>query len=309
MNLSRHKEQVSSVSQVTWVGMIVNIFLGVGKIGAGYFSNSRALIADGIHSITDMVSDVAVLVGVHFWATPANAEYPYGRQRLEALVSLTIGVLLLSTGVLVGYEAIAQMAGPKTESVGSYLGLFMAVASIVTKEALYRWTLKKGAALKSQAVEANAIDHRADAVSSIPTAIAIAISLWFPEMARIDLWCTVLVAVFILHSGWSISMPAIQTLMDKGADKATIAKIIEITCRVPGVMSVHDVRTRYLGMSLEVDMHVVVLGSTSVESANCIAHAVEDTLCSSCVEDELGVSVSGVLVHLDPWRADGRDVR
>ncbi len=295
--------QVKGVSSVTWAGFWVNAALGAFKILIGFLSNSRALVADGVHSLSDMASDVGILVGVRYWSAPPDAKFPYGRYRLESMISLSIGVILAFAGAGVIWDAAAMLFEPRSGQAGNIWALMLCLVSMALKEWLYRWTMRRGIELNSAAVQANAKDHRSDAISSIPTALGIAVSLWFPSLSHIDLIAALIVGLFILYSAWEICLPATLTLLDRGADKALVEKIKKISLRVNGVKGIHDLRTRYMGMALQVDMHVAVADSMTVTEANRIAHELEDLLCSDEAAGEIGVTIYDVLVHVDPWVA------
>ena len=300
---------VAAVSRVTWIGFWVNAFLSAFKIVAGILGNSRAVVADGVHSLSDLITDIALLVGVHFWVAPPDEAHPYGHKRLESLVALLIGVVLAVAGMGIAVDAIQRIDEPIEERVGGLLALSAAISSVIIKEALYRWTLKKGRELKSSAVEANAWDHRSDALSSIPIVLTVAVASWFPALAVVDLVGAVVVACFIEYAAWNICKPAINTLLDKGADAALHERITEYVLTVPGVKDVHALRSRYLGQDLVLDVHICVDARLTVAEGDVIAHALGDALYSEKAEQELGVEISDVVIHLDPWFGHEPDVR
>lgn len=301
------RERAARISLVTWVGFWVNVAFSVLKIATGYLGNSRAVVADGVHSLSDLVTDVAVLVGVKFWVAPPDQEHPYGHKRLESLVSLAIGLLLGAAGVGIAVDAAGRLGQPVGERVGNIAALGAVLLSVAGKEWLYRWTRKEGQALNSAALKANAWHHRSDAFSSILIAVAVAVAMWFPALAMVDLLGAVVVACFILHASWKICLPAINALLDKGVDEELQTRLKEYAGRAPGVKGVHALRTRYLGQAVCLDMHVSVDGGLSVSEADKIAHALEDMLCSEEAELILGVEIYDVLVHVDPWDPQGAD--
>ena len=300
----RNKTRVRQVLFVTWVGLWVNVVVCTAKVTAGFLGNSYAVIADGVHSLSDLITDLAIIVGAKVWVAPADDDHQYGHQRLESLISLLIGVVLGAAGIGIAYDAFTRMGQPRLEQVGSMLALGVMIFSTISKEVLYRWTKRKGQELKSSAVEANAWDHRSDAISSLPVALAVIISLWFPEFAVVDLWGTLIVAGFIVYAAWQICLPAVQTLLDKSADAATHEKLIEYVSALPGVLGVHCVRSRYLGQALGLDMHVQVDAQLSVGQGNEIAHKVEESLYSEEAAAFLGIEICDALVHIDPWLPD-----
>jgi len=231
---------------------------------------------------------------------PPDAQHAYGHKRLESLISLSIGVVLAVAGVGIAIDAVKRIGHQEGEQVGSLLALFAAASSALSKEILYRWTIKKAQELKSDALEANAWDHRSDALSSLPIAVTVAVTLWFPAFAFVDLIGAILVALFIFHASWDICKGAVYVLIDGGGSPAVYEKIRTYALGVEGVQEVHKVRTRYEGQGLFVDMHVCVDGSITVAEGSRIAHHVVDALHSPEAAEHIGVDILEVLVHIDP---------
>ncbi len=296
--------RLAGIRFVTWVGFWVNLVLCAFKVAAGILGNSRAVTADGIHSLSDLLTDIIILVGVRFWPAPPDEDHPHGHRRLESLISLIVGLLLGLAGLGIAWDAVEGLFSPR-EPAGSLLALIAAVLSVTSKEWLFRWTLKRGRDLGSEAVEANAWGHRSDAISSLPIVPAVALSWWLPSWGFLDLVGAILVALFILHAAWKICATAADTLLDKGADEQTCAALVAIVREVPGVCGVHELRTRFLGKEIQVHMHVGVDPAITVAQAEEIANAVEAGLYADSTEQRLGVGVCDVLVHVDPWRGDG----
>ncbi|MFV0421802.1 cation diffusion facilitator family transporter [Oleidesulfovibrio sp.] len=290
-------ETVSAVSRITWIGLWANLVLATIKVVAGSIGHSRAVVADGLHSLSDLVTDIAVLVGVRFWSAPADENHPHGHQRMETIVAVFIGVLLAAAAVGIAWDAIATIDKGQEQKRG-LIALGAALLSIVVKEVMYRWTLREGRRLRSLALEANAWHHRTDALSSIPAALAVGLAWFIPSWGLADLVGALIVSVFILYAAWGICRPALETLMDRGADAETTRRLEEVVCSVQGVKDVHSLRTRYLGSSLQIDMHIRVDGLISVDAGHNIALGVEDALYA------LGPHIIDVLVHVDPWMPD-----
>lgn len=305
--IERDLHRGREITRITWVGLWVNVFLTAFKITAGFMGNSRAVVADGVHSLSDLLTDIVVIVAVRFWVAPPDKDHPYGHKRLESLIALLIGALLAAAGVGIVIDALGRMGKQGDEPVGSLLALTAALSSVIVKEWLYRWTVKKGEGLKSDAVVAKAWDHRSDAFSSAPIVVAVAVAMWVPSLAVVDLLGAILVAGFILHAAWGICLSSARVLMDSGADEKTHARLAEFCARIQGVRGVHDLRTRYLGQGLHVDMHVDVDADLTVAQGNDIAHKVEDALYTAEATEYIGVEIFSALVHIDPWRADTPD--
>ena len=288
------KDDSSQVCHVTWIGLGWNVILSVGKFFAGYFGGSQALMADAIHSASDFVTDVAVIVGSHFWNMPPDAEHPYGHRRFETLVTMGIGVSVAAVGVGLGYKAIMSLLAGESSHPETIAGV-MAFASIVVKEILFRYTRAEGRKIRSQALEANAWHHRSDAFSSIPVLIAVVISLVFPQLWFADAVGALIVAFFVLRSAYEIASPGAKQLVDQGADVKVAKKLLEIALGHPKVMSIHGFRTRYVGSDLHVDLHIVVDSQMSLMEAHDVAEEVEQLLIQA---DE---NVVDALVHVDPY--------
>jgi cation diffusion facilitator family transporter len=281
------------VRKVTWIGLLTNISLSGLKFAAGYFGRSQALIADAIHSLTDTTTDIAVIAGSHYWSRPPDESHPYGHRRLETLVTAFIGLMLAAAGIGIGWQAISTLH-EQHDSPPGWIALYAAMASIITKEILYRWTAAVGKKIKSPALAANAWHHRTDAISSLPVLIAVGGALLFPSWSFLDRVGAVVVSIFILHAAMKIIWPAVSELIDAGAPEEIQKKIAKIVCNTSGVREVHAVRSRYVSSSIQIDMHIVVDGSISVREGHEIADKVENSIISGLPE------VVDVVVHVDP---------
>ena len=281
------------VRQVTWIGLLINITLACIKFAAGYFGRSQALIADAIHSLTDTTTDFAVIAGSHFWSRPPDESHPYGHRRLETLITVFIGLMLVAAGIGIGWDAVSTLR-EKDSTPPGWIALLAASVSILTKEILYRWTAMTSKKIKSPALAANAWHHRTDAISSIPVLIAVGGALIFPSWSFLDLVGAIVVSIFIMHAAMKIIWPGISELIDAGAPEDVQKKITDIACNNQGVLEVHKVRSRYISTSILVDMHIVVEGSISVRDGHAIADEVEIKIIDNIP------NVLGVVVHVDP---------
>jgi len=287
------------VRRVGWVGLVSNLALAAAKLTAGVIGHSHAVVADAVHSLTDAVTDVAIIAGVRYWSAPADTRHPYGHGRIETLVTIVIGSLLAALAVGLVWDAVLgrDRAGrlPPTQ-----IALAAAVVSIVVKEALFRWTRAVGLRVKSPAVLANAWHHRSDALSSIPAALAVAAAAFNPDWIVVDRIGAVVVCLFIFHAGWKIVSPAIGQLVDTGAPEADRQRIEQIALAVKGVMSAHALRTRFVGPKLAVDLHVEVDPALSVAEGYEIGKSVRSELIAN------GPDVSDVLVQVEPYQGHGQ---
>jgi cation diffusion facilitator family transporter len=288
------KDDSKEVRQVTWIGLGGNVILSVGKFFAGVFGGSQALVADAIHSASDFVTDVAIIVGSRYWNTPPDADHPYGHRRFETLISVGIGLAVCSVGVFLGYEAVQKLLAHE-QSHPEWIAAVMAFVSIAVKEALFRYTRAAGKKIRSQALEANAWHHRSDAYSSIPVLVAVLAGIVVPGFWFADSVGAVIVSLFILHSGYEIAWPGIHQVADVGASPEVVERLRQVALSCPEVMSVHRFRTRYVGGDLHVDLQIVVNENMTLLAAHDLSEEVERKLI------EAGESVVDALVHVDPY--------
>lgn len=290
------QDDSAEVRHVTWVGLAWNVALSVGKFFAGFFGGSQALIADAIHSASDFVTDVAVIAGSKLWNCPPDANHPYGHRRFETLISVGIGIAVCVVGVGLGYNAIqALLAGEDAASRPEWIAAIMALLSILVKEVLFRYTSREGKRIRSQALVANAWHHRSDAYSSIPVLIAVVIGIVLPDLWFADSVGAVIVACFILHSGYEIAWPGIHQVADEGASEEVACKLRKIAEETPGVISIHGFRTRFVGSDLHVDLHIVVNADMTLLAAHDLSEEVERRIL------EAGENVVDAMVHVDPY--------
>ncbi len=295
-------ERVRQVKRVTWAALAANVAISAGKLAAGILGHSQAIVADSVHSMSDSVTDVAVLIGVRYWSAPADAKHPHGHRRIETLMTAAIGLVLFGVAGGIVFHAILSLRQDHPEPPG-WIALIAALVSIVGKEGLYQWTAAVGRRIRSPAVVANAWHHRSDGLSSIPAAVAVlATKLLGPEWAFIDHLGAVIVALFILRAGWRIVKPALGELVDVGAPREEQERILALARGTQGVRAVHNLRTRYSGSGLEVDLHVNVDPVLSVREGHDISEEVKHRLMAD------GPGVLDVVVHLEPMtdNPDGR---
>jgi len=293
VSMGVHEGDVTLIRRVTWIGMALNVLLAALKFLVGILGSSHAVVADAVHSLSDMVTDVAVILGVRFWSAPADSDHPYGHQRIEALITALVGLILASVAVGLVYNALGAVGEERSLEVG-WIALVGPALSLFVKEALYRWTVKVGARVRSSAVVANAWHHRSDALSSIPALVAVVMALIYPEWAFVDQIGAVIVAMFILKVSWDIIRPALHELTDGGACEESRRKIGVLAMTVEGVKGVHAIRTRRYGSDIYVDLHVLVEPELSVRSGHAIAGAVKAKLIDQ------GPGVVDVVVHVEP---------
>jgi cation diffusion facilitator family transporter len=279
--------------KVVWTGFVVNLILSGVKFTAGFIGNSQAVTADAVHSLSDCITDIAVIMGSHIWSKPADENHPYGHRRLETVVTIFIGGVLIAAGFALGGKAISTIHHSDS-TVPSWPAMAAAVISVIVKEALYQWTAVSGRRLKSAALTANAWHHRLDAVSSIPVIVAVGVAMIFPSWMFIDHVGAIIVSILIIQVGFKIIWPGINEMLETGASEDTCELIEKIAAGNPGVVRVHKVRTRYVGAGLHVDMHVVVDGTISVRKGHDIADGVKNRVIRE------GPDILDVVIHTEP---------
>ena len=285
------------IKKVTWIGFFVNLILSLIKFAVGILGYSQAIVADAVHSVSDMVTDAAVLIGVKYWSAPPDKDHPYGHWRIETIITGFIGIGLAAVAVGIGYNAIATLKDHCMESP-KWIAIIGALVSIIVKELLYHWNVKVGRKVKSSALVANAWHHRSDALSSLLALIAVGISVIKPQWAFVDHIGAIVVSFIILKVSWDIVFPALKKLSDSGVSAKDMEQIRSIALRVSGVKDAHAIRTRDAGHGIFVDMHVLVDGDISVSKGHSIAEKVRDEIINK------GPDVLDVIVHIEPFEKD-----
>ena len=292
-----------AVFHITWFGAVINLFLTGFKFIAGVVGHSSVLIADAVHSLSDLITDFVILFGMRFWNCPADQRHPYGHAKIETLVTLFIGVVLALVGIGLLFEAVRSLidiVGGNPPPSPTWLPLIAALVSVVVKEWLYRVTVKVGMTTKSSATIANAWHHRSDALSSIPAAAAVGACLLFgPGYVFLDPVGTVVVSFMIIHVAWKIMLPTFATLLDSGASELQCRDIEDEIRSFAEVKDLHKLRTRYVGPTgLDVDVHVLVDPNMSVTEAHTLSHQIERKILQS------GEHIIDVFVHVEPHSQD-----
>lgn len=267
------------ICRVTVVGSIVNFLLLLFKFFAGIAGHSAAMLADAVHSLSDFVTDIIVIVFVRISAKPQDEGHDYGHGKYETLATALIGLFLLFVGVGIMWNGATSiyhfMQGGTLQQPGM-LALVAALVSIAFKEALYQYTVFKGRKLNSQAVIANAWHHRSDALSSIGTALGIGGAILLGSQWRVlDPAAAVIVSFFIMRVAVKLLIPCVEELLEKSLPAAVEKEILETILSVPGISSPHHLRTRRIGSYCAVEVHVRMDGAISLEEAHRTATAAE----------------------------------
>lgn len=285
-------ERKQVTQRVTLVGAVANVVLSIGKVAAGFWGNSQSLIADGIHSLSDLLSDGLVYFAAGRASQAPDSDHPYGHGRFETLATLGLGVLLALVGAGIVWDAASRLFDPQRLLVPGVVALVGAGASILIKEWLYHYTKRAALRIRSDMLRANAWHHRSDAVSSVVVLVGVAGTM--AGLPYLDAIAAALVGLMILHIAWALAWPALRELTDAGLEVERVKKIHEVIIGVSGVKAVHMLRTRSLGGQASVDVHVLVQPLISVSEGHMIGQTVIDRLEAQIDE------VSDVTVHVDP---------
>ncbi|MBV3637786.1 cation diffusion facilitator family transporter [Bacteroides cellulosilyticus] len=293
-SLSREKE----IYKVTIIGSIANFALLAFKFVAGILGHSAAMLADAVHSLSDFVTDVIVLVFVRISNKPQDKDHDYGHGKYETLATAIIGILLLLVGFGILWSGassiLAFMKGEQLEAPGM-VALIAALVSILLKEILYQYTVIKGKSLNSQAVVANAWHHRSDAFSSIGTAVGIGGAILLGEHWRVlDPIAAVIVSFFIMKVAIQLLIPCVDELLEKSLPDEVEKDIEQVLLSFPGVSEPHHLRTRRIGSYCAIEVHVRMDGGITLEEAHTTATAIEHKLKTMLGEGTL------INIHVEP---------
>ena len=282
---------------VTIKGALLNILLALFKITAGIFARSQALIADGIHTLSDLISDIIVLFGIILGDIPKDDSHNYGHKKIETLSEIILGIMLAGVSIYIGTEsAIAIYRHPEISRTGFqyFIALISALLSIAIKEYLYRITLNTGKETKNTALIANAWHHRSDALSSIPVFIGLIIIYFFPSLHYIDSYLGLLISFIILKIAGSITFESLKKIIDTAPSKEIKKKICAIIEQNKEIKNYHNIRMRYIGNQLFIDMHMKVDKDLTVKKSHDIATNLKKDIMEK-IEN-----IYDVLIHIEP---------
>lgn len=279
--------------RVSFVSIMVNVILSAFKLIAGLLGASAAMISDAIHSLSDVVSTIVVIIGVKLSYKEADEEHPYGHEKLESVAAVLLATILFIIGLSIGYQGIMNIINKNyTIAVPGALALVAAILSIVIKEAMYWYTRYYAKKINSNALMADAWHHRSDALSSIGSFIGIGASLLgYPIFDPI---AAIVICFFILKAAYNIFKDAINRLVDKACDADTVNKMQETILENKGVLTVDTLMTRLFGNKIYVDVEISADGSMTLQEAHDIAENVHDR-----IEQEFP-NVKHCMVHVNP---------
>ncbi|MCA6216613.1 cation transporter [Ideonella sp. B7] len=291
-------ERAKAANRSTWVSVAVNLVLSTLQIAVGLVARSQGLVADGLHSLADLVSDAVVLVAGHQARKAADDDHPYGHQRFENAASMVLGVLLLVVGAGMLVSAFQKLHAPADLPPVHAVALWVALGTLVAKEALFRYMLAVAKKVKSSLLVANAWHARSDAASSLVVALGLVGNLaGYPILDPI---AALIVGLMVAKMGVEFGWNALHDLMDRAADDEEVQAIRQTLIETPGVAGVHDVRTRKMGDMIVVDAHIEVDAAITVEQGHDIAVAARQRVLQRH-------RVLNLMTHVDPWHRPDLD--
>lgn len=284
--------KLAASQKITLLGALSNVILSVLKIYGGMLGRSQALVADGIHSLADLITDFVVLFATRFAHQKADSRYQYGYARVETLATAVLALLLIITGLSIIYDAGKTLFDQTPNPTPQLFVLYIAFASLIVKEGIFRYTLHYAKKLDSSILHANAWHHRSDAASSLVVLVGILGSML--GFDHFDALASIVVAIMIIKMGWELTSNSVRELIDFGLDRNTLEEIEKITLDTAGVRAIHQLRTRSMGGKIYLDMHLLVSPHISVSEGHYIAAKVHRELMANVP------AISDTTIHVDP---------
>lgn len=290
---NKHQTRYQATRNVTLVGVIVNILLSAAQLLGGFFAHSQALIADGVHTLSDLASDFVVLIAAKIADKDADEDHPYGHGRFETLATVILGLALGAVALGITMNAIGRLMNPERLLQPQPLALLFVALAIISKEGLYHYTMHVANRIDSKMLMANAWHHRSDAISSILVAIGVAGSV-FLEIPWLDAAAAIVVAIMIFYMGLKLILDSTMELVDTAWDADKTDAIKTFIGSIEGVDHMHLLRTRKMGNSVLADVHVQVNPYLSVSEGHYVAESVMTKLRKNFPE------MTDITVHIDP---------
>ncbi|TAN74086.1 MAG: cation transporter [Gallionella sp.] len=286
-----HPERFAAAQKSTWVSIAINVLLTFFQVGGGFIAHSQALMADGLHSLSDLLSDVLVLYANRHGNRHADANHPYGHARVETAATLILGAFLAVLGVALLVAAALRLQRPDALQAVNPLALAIAIVALVAKEGMFRYMLAVAKRVRSQMLVANAWHARSDAASSLVVIVGVAGNLL--GYTFLDLLAAAVVGVMIAHMGGKLALEAMAELIDTGLDTGEVEAIRQTLLNVHGVRGLHELRTRKMADNALVDAHIMVDPKISVSEGHYIAESARLAVLKNH-------HVMNVMVHIDP---------
>ncbi|GAA0123179.1 MAG: cation transporter [Clostridium argentinense] len=284
-------DNYKQATKVSFVTIIINTMLAIFKVIAGILGKSSAMMADGVHTFSDIATTIVVIIGLKISNKDADEKHPYGHEKFEPEISKIVSLLLAGTGMFLAYNSIKILIAGNLNTPKS-IALYAALASIVVKEGMYWYTIITARKVKSIAMEADAWHHRSDAISSIGTLIGIVGARM--GFKFLDPVAGVIVSLILVKVGVEFYLKATCQLVDQSADDEVVEQIKEAAISIEGVKDIHDLKTRKFGNRIYVDIEIQVDKRITVEEGHHIANLVHDT-----VENNIK-DVKHCMIHVEP---------
>ncbi len=279
--------------RTTVLGIVISAVLILIKGIAGHFGQSYALIADATESGADILSSALLWIGLRIAVKEPDTEHPYGHGKAEPLAAIVVGLFLLAAAAWIGYHAVGFIDTP--HALPKKFTLWILLIVIVVKETLYRYVLSIGRKIDSQAVKADAVHHRSDAITSIAAFIGISVAIIGGKgYEGADDWAALVASVLIVYNAVGIIRPALAEIMDAAPSNEIVQKVRTLSAAIPGVRSIETCYVRKMGFDYFVDLHIEVDGELTVTKGHAIAHAVKDELLRSSLR------IKDALIHVEP---------
>lgn len=291
--LSRRRRELSAGLRATWLSILGNALLAVFKLWVGILTRSQALVADGVHSLSDLLSDGIVIIGLKWGRKGEDRDHHWGHARIESIAAMVIGLILMVLAAAIAYSAVLAIVHHRTTNVTA-LTIGVALVSILVKEWLYRYTIAVGRQIGSRAMVGNAWHHRTDALSSVAVLIGCGAVYINPDWHIADALAAIVVAGFIGKVGVRLIWETFKEVVDTAPDPEVVRQVMEQASDVNGVRQVHDIRARCAGQQVFLEIHVVVDPNVTVRDGHAIAKQVEHRLIRAIPE------VTRVITHVDP---------
>lgn len=291
-NTDTSGDRYRETRKITLIGAVINFFLSILKIVVGIVGHSQSLVADGVHSLSDLVTDVMVLFAAVHTSKEADEDHPYGHGRIETVFTVALGLFLIAIAGGICVDAVFRIMDPSSLERPDLIVLFVALASIASKEYLYFYTMRVAKRFRSNMLRANAWHHRSDSISSVIVLLGAGGAMlgW----TYLDAIAAVGVSMMIAKIGWDISINSIRELIDTALDPEHVETIKNKIQSIPGVVELHMLRTRRMGGQALVDVHIQVPPKISVSEGHYISEKVRSMLIK---EDD---DITDVMVHIDP---------
>lgn len=278
------------------VTIIANVILAIIKIFAGIVGKSSAVLADGFHTLSDVLTTVVAVMGLKIATKSADEDHPYGHEKYEPIFGKAISLVLVITGLMIGFEALKILISGNVRTPG-YIALGAAFISVIVKEIMFHYTMRTAKKIKSFSLEADAWHHRSDALSSIGTFLGVLGARL--GLSILDPIAGIVVSIIIIKVGVDLYLDSVRSLVDESASPAIVEQIKTITKSVQGVKTIPDLKTRTFGSKIYVDVDITVDAHITVKEGHDIAKEVHDSI------EEQVEGVKHCMVHVEPFLGDG----